>query len=255
VIEYSKVTKKYPNGEIVVDDVSFTVAPGDFVVITGRSGAGKTTIGRLLIKDLDATSGRIVIDGQDITHLKSKDIPTLRRKIGFIFQDFKIIPDKTVNENIELVLEINGLDRKQIPERIKKLLEVVGLPNKGDLFPSQLAGGELQRVAIARAIAANPPILFADEPTGNLDKETSIDIFNLLKKINQSGTTIIMSTHDVTLINIHQARHLHLENGRLVKDHKTDAPPTASEIHELTDPKPEVKLKTSTKKPAKKNKK
>lgn len=251
MIEYFKVTKKYPNGETVLNDVSFTIAPGDFVVITGRSGAGKTTIGRLLIKDLEPTSGRIVVDGQDLSTIKSRDIAQYRRKIGFIFQDFKIIPDKTVYENIEIVLDIVGLDSKKIPERVTKLLEVVGLPGKADLFPQQLAGGELQRVSIARAIAANPPIVFADEPTGNLDKDTSIEIFNLLKKINEAGTTVIMSTHDVTLIDIHQARHIHLENGRLVKDHNQDKPIDEKELAEIKmnqegEPKKEIKTKKKT---------
>lgn len=219
MIDFSHVTKTYPSGETVLDDVTFTIAQGDFVVITGNSGAGKTTIGKMLIKDIEPSSGTIFIDGQDLSKIKSKDIPALRRKIGFIFQDYKIIPDKTVYENIEIALEISGLDRKKIPERIGKLLELVGIPGKENFFPIQLAGGELQRVSIARAIASNPPVLFADEPTGNLDKDTSIEIFNLIKKINEGGTTILMATHDVTLIDIHQSRHLHLVKGKIIKDH------------------------------------
>ncbi len=219
MIDFSHVTKKYPTGETVLDDVTFTVAQGDFVVLTGKSGAGKTTIGKLLIKDTSPTSGTITVNGKDLGKMRPKDIPLLRREIGFIFQDYKIIPDKTVYENIELALEISGLDRKIIPERIGRLLELVGIPGKENLFPLQLAGGELQRVSIARAIASNPPILFADEPTGNLDKDTSIEIFKLLKKINEGGTTILMATHDVTLIDIHQARHIHLDDGKITKDH------------------------------------
>jgi cell division transport system ATP-binding protein len=213
------------------------VSQGDFVVITGKSGAGKTTLGRLLIKDLVPTSGKIEIDGQDLSKIKNKDIPAFRRKIGFIFQDYKIIPDKTVYENIELALQISGLDKKKIPERIGKLLELVGIPGKENLFPIQLAGGELQRVSIARAIASNPPILFADEPTGNLDKETSIEIFNLLKKINEGGTTIIMATHDVTLIDSHQARHIHLQNGKIVKDHNPNEPVVETQAEPAEDKK------------------
>lgn len=221
MIDFSHVTKSYSTGEIVLDDITFTVTPGDFVIITGKSGAGKTTIGKLLIKDIESTKGTIIIDGQDLSTLKPKDIPALRRKIGFIFQDYKIIPDKTVYENIELALEIASYNRKKIAERIGKLLELVGIPGKENLFPLQLAGGELQRVSIARAIATDPPILFADEPTGNLDKETSIEIFNLLKKINEAGTTILMVTHDVTLIDINQARHIHLKDGKIIKDHNS----------------------------------
>ena len=232
MIEFAHVTKSYPTGEIVLDDVTFTVTQGDFVVITGKSGAGKTTIGRLLIKDLNPTKGKIEIDGQDLSKIKNGDIPALRRKIGFIFQDYKIIPDKTVYENIELALEISGLDRKKIPERIGKLLELVGIPGKENLFPLQLAGGELQRVSIARAIASNPPILFADEPTGNLDRETSIEIFKLLKKINEGGTTILMVTHDVTLIDIHEARHIHIQNGKIIKDHGGNDLPKVEEKSE-----------------------
>ena len=226
MIDFSHVTKTFSTGELVLDDVTFTVNPGEFVCITGKSGVGKTTLGRLLIRDLSPTKGIIKVDGEELTKIKNRDIPRLRRKIGFVFQDYKIIPDKTVAENITYALEIAGIDRKKIPSRIQKLLDIVGIPNKGELFPKQLSGGEIQRAAIARAIAADPPILFADEPTGNLDKETSVEIFNLLKKINEGGTTVILATHDVTIINFHHARQIHLENGHIAFDKdnmKTDA--------------------------------
>lgn len=218
MIDFSHVTKSYSNKDVVIDDISFSVSPGEFVVITGRSGVGKTTLGRLLIRDLVPTKGNIIIDGVDLSKIKPKNIPLIRRKIGFIFQDYKIIPDKTVGENITMALEIGGYSSKKIPERIKSLLELVGIPGKENLFPGQLSGGEVQRAAIARAIACDPPILFADEPTGNLDKETSIEIFKLLQKINSDGTTIIMATHDVTLIDLSSARRIRLENGKIVSD-------------------------------------
>jgi len=218
VIEFAHVTKKFPTGEIVLDDISFIINPGEFVCLTGKSGVGKTTLGRLLIRDLLPTKGEIKVDGEDLSQMKPRDTPRLRRKIGFVFQDYKIIPDKTVAENITFALEIAGVYPKEIPSRIEKLLKLVDIPSKGNLFPLQLSGGELQRASIARAIAADPPILFADEPTGNLDKETSIEIFNLLKKINEGGTTVIMATHDVTLINVHRARLIHLEKGKIAYD-------------------------------------
>lgn len=218
MIDFSHVTKTYPNGDVVLDDCNFSVSPGEFVLITGQSGAGKTTIGRLLIRDLLPTKGKIIIDGEDLSKIKPKNIPHLRRKIGFIFQDYKIIPDKTVGENIALALEIGGYPQKKIPAKIDRLLDLVGISKKANLFPGQLAGGEIQRAAIARAIATDPPILFADEPTGNLDQGTSVEIFKLLQKINADGQTIIMATHDVTLIDLSSARRIRLEKGKIISD-------------------------------------
>ena len=218
MIEFVNVTKSYPNGDVVIDNLNLNISPGEFVVITGKSGAGKTTLGRLLIRDVLPSKGKIVIDGEDLTKIKAKEVPLLRRKIGFIFQNFKIIQDKTIGENIGIALEISGFNPRKISEKIARLLDTVGIPNKQNLFPMQLAGGEIQRTSIARAIAADPQILFADEPTGNLDKETTIEIFDLLKKINSDGTTVIMATHDVTVIDLNKARHIHLNKGKIISD-------------------------------------
>lgn len=250
MIEYTHVYKSYPNGDVILDDISFTIVPGDFVIITGKSGSGKTTLGRLLLKDLIPTEGNIVVDGQDLALIKNKELPKYRRNIGFVFQDFKIVPDKNVRENIETVLAIASYDKTEIEQRIAELLSLVGLPNKGELFPSQLAGGELQRVAIARAVAAKPAILFADEPTGNLDRDTSVEIFKLLKKINESGTTVIVATHDITLINLNTARHIHLKNGKVTDihlhqvDQKVDSEKESSKLGESIH-QPKKKTKTS----------
>jgi len=232
LIDFSHVSKSFPNGDIVLDDIDFSVSPGEFVIITGKSGAGKTTLGRLLIRDLLPTKGKVVVDGEDLNKIKPKSVSLIRRKVGFVFQDYKIILDKTVGENIAIALEIGGYDKKKITGKITRLLEMVGIPGKEFLFPNQLSGGEIQRAAIARAIACDPPILFADEPTGNLDKDTSIEIFKLLQKINEGGTTVIMATHDVTLIGLNPDRNIHLEKGKIVSD--TDGKPgKAEEKHKI----------------------
>ena len=215
MIIFDQVTKTFPNGDTVLENLSFSVSPGEFLIITGPSGAGKTTVGRLLIRELSPTSGTITVDKEDISQIKNKHLPTLRRKIGTVFQDYKIINDKTVYENIALSLEIAAFAADQISDKITNLLKQMGISGKEHLFPGQLSGGELQRAALARAVAAEPHILFADEPTGNLDKATSREIYNLLKKINQAGTTVIMATHDEILINLDKQHRVHLDKGKI----------------------------------------
>jgi len=213
MIRFNDVSKVYPTGK-VLENISFDISPGEFVIITGPSGAGKTTLARLMIKDIEPSSGEIFIDGEDLSKLKSAHLHSLRKKISVIFQDYKIIPDKTVLENIILALEVIGLSAKEQLAKAQKLLGLVSIEDKQNLFPVQLSGGELQRSAIARAIAVEPSILFADEPTGNLDPDTATQIFNLLKTINQTGTTIIVATHTPEFVSLGD-RHIHLEKATI----------------------------------------
>lgn len=224
VIIFDQVSKAYPTGNTVLENVSFHIEPGEFVILTGPSGAGKTTIGRLLIRDLTPSGGDIKVGEWILGKIKSNQVNELRRHVGVVFQDYKIIPDKTVFENIALALEIIGYPEKQIEERVKHLLELVGIPDKGELFPIQLSGGELQRAAIARAIVPEPKVLFADEPTGNLDEATGRDIYQLLRAIHRFGTTVIMSTHNQSFLDPGN-RHIHLEKGKIILDTATSSKP------------------------------
>ena len=218
MILFDHVTKKYGNGTVALSDVSFSVGPGEFVIVEGSSGAGKTSVMRAMISEFALSSGRIEVDGMDLSTLKRRDIPLLRRKIGVVFQDFKLLTDRTVAENIDLALDILGLDEKTTATRRKELLELTGLAGKENDFPVQLSGGEMQRVAIARALAPQPKILFADEPTGNLDGRTAMSIIELLEDINSQGTTVLMATHDLELVKGRKLRRLQFEKGVLVKD-------------------------------------
>ena len=218
MIIFDHVTKVFGNGTKALDDVSFEVTAGQFVIIEGKSGAGKTSIGRLLLKEFSPTSGRIIVDGDDLAKISPKNVPLLRRKIGVVFQDFKILYDRTVAENIELALDILNLDEQVTQSRLEELLDLTELTGKANDFPVQLSGGQLQRVIIARALAGQPKILFADEPTGNLDAVTGVSIVDLLKDINEQGTTVLMATHDTGLVKDLHARTIRLEQGKIVKD-------------------------------------
>ena len=215
---FDNVTKVYRDGTHAVGDLTFAIGAGEFVILEGKSGAGKSTIIKLAIKDTIPTSGKVVVDGDDLKKIGKKNIPFLRRKIGVVFQDFKIIFDRTVAENIDLALDILGLPDKVIKDRRKELLSLTGIESKENVFPVQLSGGELQRVAIARAIAGEPQILLADEPTGNLDAETGESIVKLLEQINAQGTTVIMATHDINLVKERKRRTITLEKGKIIKD-------------------------------------
>lgn len=221
---FDHVTKTYGNGTTALSDINFEIGAGEFVIVEGKSGAGKTTLMRLLLKEFEPTSGLITVDGDNLAKISRKNIPLLRRKIGVVFQDFKILMDRTVAENIDLALDILGLSAEVTHKRRQELLELTGLKDKVDDFPIQLSGGQLQRVIIARALAGEPKILFADEPTGNLDPETATGVVDLLNDINEQGTTVILATHETDLLKGLKARHLTLDKGKLVKDTGSKSP-------------------------------
>jgi cell division transport system ATP-binding protein len=217
MIEFKNVSKIY--GKVkALDSVSFSIEPGEFVFILGPSGVGKTTVRKLLIKELEPTEGEITVGEFQLSQVKRKELPTLRQQIGVIFQDYQLLPDRTAAENIALSLEISNKPNDVIKTTVVKLLELIGLAHKGNLFPTQLSGGEAQRVVIARALATDPAVLFADEPTGNLDRENSFHIVQLLQKINAHGTTIIMATHDTEIVQKTPARIITLEKGKITGD-------------------------------------
>jgi cell division transport system ATP-binding protein len=208
----------YPNGKVALSEVNVTIPRGDFVFLVGASGAGKTTFIRLLIRDVLPTAGRVVVTGRDLSRIRRREVPRLRRRIGIVFQDFRLLPTKTVYENVAFALEVTGAARGEIRRRVPMLLNLVGLHRHGEHLPTQLSGGEQQRVAIARALVHDPTILIADEPTGNLDPVTSWEIIQLLIQINAMGTTVLMATHNQEIVNAMRRRVLALEGGMLVRD-------------------------------------
>jgi cell division transport system ATP-binding protein len=221
MITFQHVSKIYGERK-ALDDISFVVDPGEFVFILGPSGAGKTTVRKLLIHEIKPSIGEVTVGEFKSSELKRKEVPILRQQIGVVFQDYQLLPDRTAAENIALSLEITNKSQKAINQTVPQLLALIGIPDKGHLFPNQLSGGEAQRVVIARALATDPAVLFADEPTGNLDSENSFVIVELLQKINRHGTTVIMATHDNEIIKKTSARIINLENGKIKKDSKSD---------------------------------
>lgn len=221
LIKLNGISKTYDKTEhLALSDVNLEIGKGEFVFIVGKSGAGKSTFMKMLLKELDPSTGELYVNGQDITKIKKNHIPLYRRKLGVVFQDFRLLIDKTVYENIAFAMEIVESNGADIKKRVPEALELVGLSHRANYFPDQLSGGEQQRVAIARAIINKPTLILCDEPTGNLDPATSTGIMELLKNINCKGTTIIMATHDKDMVDLMQMRVIVLDAGQIVSDKK-----------------------------------
>lgn len=234
MIIFEHVTKLFPTGQKALADVSFQVEKGEFVFIVGESGAGKTTLMKLLTKEYIPTEGKVLFGETDLSSLKRKNVPFLRREIGVVFQDYKLLFERTVAENVALAFDILGEKQSETEKKVEELLNLVGLSEKAGFFPKQLSGGEAQRVSIARALASSPKLLFADEPTGNLDHQSGETIVELFNQINKLGTTILMATHNIDFLKKYKKRELHLHKGELVKDtgKKTEEKKEKREHHE-----------------------
>ncbi len=218
MLRLTDVYKQYENGTKALKGVRLEIADGDFVFLVGRSGSGKSTIVKLITGEIQATAGRLMVNGYNLRDISQKQIPLMRRTLGVVFQDFRLIEKKTVSENLEVVMRAVGATPKEIQRRIPYILGLVDLSEKGHRYPNQLSGGEQQRVAIARALANNPSVIIADEPTGNLDPARSLEIMSLLVKINSMGTTVLVVTHERELVNRFDKRVVAIENGRIISD-------------------------------------
>ena len=218
IIEMRDVVKKYDNGTTALRGVTVSIDAGEFAYIVGPSGAGKSTFIRALYREVKIDNGSLQVAGYNLVKIKKKDVPMLRRNVGVVFQDYKLLPKKTVYENIAYAMEVVGERRRNIKKRVMEVLDLVGLKHKVRSFPNELSGGEQQRIAIARAIVNNPKVLIADEPTGNLDPDNSWEIMNLLERINLQGTTVLMATHNSQIVNTLRHRVIAIENGCVVRD-------------------------------------
>jgi cell division transport system ATP-binding protein len=218
LISLEDVSKRYPNGTYALRDIDLRIDSGDFVFVVGSSGAGKSTLNRLLIREELPSTGRVSVDGQDVARLPRSKVPLLRRKVGVVFQDFKLLQTKTVHENVAFALIVTGHDGRTVRDETERALALVGLSPRRDHFPRELSGGEQQRTAIARALVMHPKVLVADEPTGNLDPVTSWEIIKLLVRVNELGTTVIVATHNAEIVNALRRRVIHLDHGRVIRD-------------------------------------
>lgn len=218
MINVDKVTKIYDNGAVAINNVSLNIKKGEFVFVVGSSGSGKSTFMKMLLKEVEPTQGKITIDGVNINNIPRKEVPYLRRKIGVVFQDFRLLPSKTVFENVAFALQVTEAPPKAIRRNVPAILAMVGLTHKAKAYPNELSGGEQQRVALARAIINKPPILLADEPTGNLDPETAWEIMELLKEINARGTTVVIATHAKDIVDKMKKRVITLQKGQILSD-------------------------------------
>jgi cell division transport system ATP-binding protein len=211
----------YSSGDVGLDQATFSIAPGEFVFLVGSTGSGKSTVMRLLIKELEPTAGRIRVAGRALSPLSRRQVPYYRRNLGVVFQDYKLLPNRTVYDNVAYALQVTGRGRREIRAKVPDILRMTGLSTKLHNYPDQLSGGEQQRVSIARAFVNHPPLLLADEPTGNLDPHTSIDIMRLLYRINKTGTTVLVASHDHSMVDKMRRRVLELSHGRIVRDEAT----------------------------------
>ena len=220
MIVFDSVRKIYEPNVAALTDVSFVIEKGDFVFVVGASGSGKSTVIRLVLKEIEPTSGKIVVGGRDLTRLKRSKVPYLRRNIGCVFQDFKLLPNRTAAENVAYALKVQGEGSTSVRRKVPEVLNLVGLAHKMSSLPDELSGGEQQRVSIARAVVNHPPLLICDEPTGNLDPDTSVGIMQLLYRINRAGTTVVMATHDREMVDKMRRRVIALDDGRLARDER-----------------------------------
>ena len=216
----SDVSKVYPGGSVALQDVNVHIEPGEFVFVVGPSGAGKSTFIKMLFREVLPTTGSIFVNGMDILSLSPKEIPFMRRQLGIIFQDYRLLPDRTVYENVAFAMQVIEAPHRKIKRQVMNMLDLVGLRHRANAYPNELSGGEQQRIAIARAIVNDPVFVIADEPTGNLDPETSWAIMEIFKEINDTGTTIVMATHDKEVVDAMGKRVIAIEHGRIVRDEK-----------------------------------